>query len=608
MAESCGHARCTRGAKRRQRILEAAGGTAPPAGLVQLRQGSGGGRGFARSRRLHAPAAKARRGRSAGVRRPWQAGREAAKHVGGPSRSCRGTRRWRADSSCGTAGAPRTRPHAGACAPLWPTPRQVAESGPRASPPQAEGVSSHAEDAAVGKAPPKGTDVTDGRRPPRPRLPDTGGPEDQTPTCLRGSANTAHADQRHRCRALSRGLEAARLRAGWQDLKQAAASGVDHVTADASAVNLPGNLAAVVPRLQTTRYRATWVRRCAMPKAHGTGPEACPPWKRPWCHWPARSGSRPSTRRTVWSVVTALAADEGRWRRAAPAPATANMDGMGPWETRLAKASSSLWTIRGSWTWCAGASTTGPCSPCCANGGRPVWWTRRVRSSIPRRGRPTVGRSRPSSPMSLCTLPWPSGWQKECNHAGGEQHGCAARRMTGCGPSAGRRTPHGCCACGPQGWRHATAQGPQSQPIGAGAAVCTRARSGASPCGDARFSGPQSGTACPASCGAPHARQLHAACQRLTAWLTHHRHVPGRACVQRLQARCRGHDHDSGVRGNARALHRVCHGALDWTCTGLKRRGGTRSSDTGEPCTRVLDRVKSARPRLTEVPRRRVCA
>ena len=57
---------------------------------------------------------------------------------------------------------------------------------------------------------------------------------------------------------------------GWQDLHQEAASGVDHVTADAYAATLPGNIEAVVQRLKTQRYRAKGVRRGDMPKANGT--------------------------------------------------------------------------------------------------------------------------------------------------------------------------------------------------------------------------------------------------------------------------------------------------------------------------------------------------
>jgi hypothetical protein len=151
-------------------------------------------------------------------------------------------------SSGGTEGETRRRNHAGACAPLWPTPRQVEEDGHRESPPHAEGESSHAEDSAVGQAHSKGKDVTEGRRPPRPLLPDTVGPEPQKPTALRGRANKANADQPHRFRDLSRGVDAERLLDCWQDLHKEAASGVDHGTADAYAANLQGNIAALVQR------------------------------------------------------------------------------------------------------------------------------------------------------------------------------------------------------------------------------------------------------------------------------------------------------------------------------------------------------------------------
>jgi len=148
--------------------------------------------------------------------------------------------------------------------------REVEESGHRESPPHAEGVSYHAEYSEVGKAHDKGKDVTEGRSPHRPLLPDPVGPEAQKPTSRRGRANKAKADTRHRLRDLSRCLEAELRLDGWQALHQEAASGGDHVTAGASAANLHGNIEAWVPRLNTTRYRATLVRRCAMPKANGT--------------------------------------------------------------------------------------------------------------------------------------------------------------------------------------------------------------------------------------------------------------------------------------------------------------------------------------------------
>ena len=121
----------------------------------------------------------------------------------------------------------------------------------------------------MGKAHSTGTDVTAVRSPHRHLLPDTVGPDPQEPTSLRAIANTARADKRHRFRDLSRCLEANLLRTCWDDLNKAAASGVDHVTAEDYAANLQANIEALAQRLQAQRYRATLVRRCYMPKANG---------------------------------------------------------------------------------------------------------------------------------------------------------------------------------------------------------------------------------------------------------------------------------------------------------------------------------------------------
>src|SRR5262249_62128188 len=64
------------------------------------------------------PSGMARRGRSAGVLRPWHAGRETSKNLGGPRRSCRGKRRCMVYSSRGTEGETRTWNNAGTYA-LW---------------------------------------------------------------------------------------------------------------------------------------------------------------------------------------------------------------------------------------------------------------------------------------------------------------------------------------------------------------------------------------------------------------------------------------------------------------------------------------------------------
>jgi RNA-directed DNA polymerase len=100
-------------------------------------------------------------------------------------------------------------------------------------------------------------------------------------------------------------------------------------------------------------------------------------------------------------------------------------------------------------------------------------------------------------------------------------------------------------------------------------------------------------------------KKLQAACQRSTEWIKQHRHLPGRAFFQRLNAGLWGHYNYYGVRGNSRALHRFFNWAMDCTFKWLNRRSGTRKSYTWEHFTRVLDRVKIARPCITEVRRRR---
>ena len=183
------------------------------------------------------PSGVARRCRSAGVLRPWQAGSETSKHVGGPRR-------------------------------FWET-RQAEADGHRGSPRHAPGESSHAEDAAVGNAHDQGKDVTAGRRPHRTRRPDPVGPDHQKPTARQGIASNAPANTRHRGRELSRGRDAERWLVCWRDLNKEAARGVDHVPAEASAATVQATSAALVQRLNAQRDRATRVRRGDMPKATG---------------------------------------------------------------------------------------------------------------------------------------------------------------------------------------------------------------------------------------------------------------------------------------------------------------------------------------------------
>src|SRR5919204_2626839 len=115
-----------------------------------------------------------------------------------------------------------------------------------------------------------GKDLTGVRSPQRKLMPDTVGSDHHKPTSLRGIANKARVDKRHRFRDLYRCLDAALLLDCWGDLNQDAASGIDGVTAEAYAADLHGNIETLVQRLKTKRYRAKLVRRCYIPKANGT--------------------------------------------------------------------------------------------------------------------------------------------------------------------------------------------------------------------------------------------------------------------------------------------------------------------------------------------------
>jgi RNA-directed DNA polymerase len=114
-----------------------------------------------------------------------------------------------------------------------------------------------------------GKDLTEVRSLHRKLMPDTVGSEPHEPTSLRAIANKAKADKHHRFRDLYRCLNAELLMHCWGGLNKAAASGVDGVTAAAYAHNLHANIEALAERLKSKRYRAKLVRRHYIPKENG---------------------------------------------------------------------------------------------------------------------------------------------------------------------------------------------------------------------------------------------------------------------------------------------------------------------------------------------------
>jgi group II intron reverse transcriptase/maturase len=103
-------------------------------------------------------------------------------------------------------------------------------------------------------------------------------------------------------------------------------------------------------------------------------------------------------------------------------------------------------------------------------------------------------------------------------------------------------------------------------------------------------------------------KKLQAACRRVKTWIREHRHLPGREFFAGLNRRLRGHYNYYGVRGNSAALYRFFDWAIRCTFKWLNRRGGKRRSFSWATFVQVLERLRVERPRITEVPRRRVLA
>lgn len=102
-------------------------------------------------------------------------------------------------------------------------------------------------------------------------------------------------------------------------------------------------------------------------------------------------------------------------------------------------------------------------------------------------------------------------------------------------------------------------------------------------------------------------QKLQAACRRITEWIKHNRHLPGVEFIKRLNARLRGHYNYYGIRGNSRSLSSFFKVAIECVFKWRNRRGGKRKSFTWKQFNRVIDRF-IATPRITEVRHRRVFA
>jgi RNA-directed DNA polymerase len=487
--------------------------------------------------------------------------------------------------------------------------REVEEYCQRESPPHAVGVSYPAEYSGGGKAHYMGKDVTEVRSPHRTLLPDTVGSDHQQPTCLRGRANKAKADKRHRFRDLYRCLDAAVLMDCWHDRNKEAASGVDNVTAEAYAANLHANSEALVQRLKAQRYRATLVRRCYMPQENGQ--------ERP-LGLPAREdklvqlagaqrltalyaqdflgcsyGSRPG--RGALAAVRDRTFDlqygtygyvvevevQGFFNHLAH-PGLVDM-------RRVRMDDRAVLPLLRKWLKAGilepdgqvippetGTPQGGTVSPVLAkvyvHDALDLWF-------------PKVVKAHGRAEALLCRYAddWVGAFRYQDDAERFDR--VLPKRRKQCNLQVAPEKPHllRFSRCHPRRQRRCTFRGfefywrPDRQ--GVPRVMRRTAR-----------------------------KKLQAACRRLTEGMRQPRHLPGRAFLQRLNTRLRGHYNDYGVRGNSRALHRCFNWAMDCPFKWRNRRGGKRRRFLWEQCTQILDRVKIARPRLPEVRRRSVYA
>ena len=89
------------------------------------------------------------------------------------------------------------------------------------------------------------------------------------PTSLRGIAQKAQAQKKHRFQDLFRLLNEDLLHECWRDIRKDAAYGVDRVSARDYEQNLDDNIRHLVERLKRKSYRAKLVRRQYIPKPDG---------------------------------------------------------------------------------------------------------------------------------------------------------------------------------------------------------------------------------------------------------------------------------------------------------------------------------------------------
>jgi group II intron reverse transcriptase/maturase len=440
-------------------------------------------------------------------------------------------------------------------------------------------------------------------------MPDTVGSDTHKPTSLRGIANKARVDKHHRFRDLYRCLDAELLLTCWHDLNKDAASGVDNVTAEAYAENLHANIEALAQRLKAKRYRAKLVRRCYIPKENGKErPLGIPALEDKLVQLACAKlltaiyeqdfldcsyGYRPG--RGALDAVRDLTFDlqYGRYGYVVEVDVKGFFDHLDhSWLLDMLRVridDRAFLKLIQKWLKAGvletdghvihpetGTPQGGTVSPVLANAyvhyALDLWFTKVVKAHC--RGEALLCRY---ADDWVCAFRYQDDAEKfyrvlpkrlEKFNLQVAPEKTRLLRFSRFHPSMKRRFTF-------LGFEFFWMPDRQGVPR-------VKRRT-------AR-------------------KKLQAACRRLKEWIKQHRHLPGRDFFRRLNARLRGHYNYYGVRGNTRSLYRFFNWAIDCAFKWLNRRGGKRKSFTWEQFTQVLDRVRIARPRITEVRRRRVYA
>jgi RNA-directed DNA polymerase len=454
-----------------------------------------------------------------------------------------------------------------------------------------------------------GKDVTEGRSPHRTLAPDTVGPEARKPTSLRGIADKANADKRHRFRDLYRCLNVELLLDCWDDLNKDAASGVDGVTWHMYADNLQTNVEALVERLKQKRYRAKLIRRHYIPKGNGQErPLGIPVIEDKLLQAACARilnaiyeqeclgcsyGYRPG--RGAGEAVRDLTFDlqYGRYGYVVEADMKGFFDHMDhDWLLKMLALRiddrAFLGLIR-KWLKAGiletdgrvihpdtGVPQGGVVSPVVANVylhyALDLWFEKVVKPHC--RGEALIRRY---ADDLVCAFRFRSDaewfYQALPQRLGKFKLEVASEktrilRFSRFHPGMTRRFTF-------LGFEFYWKEDRQGVPR-------VKRRT-------AR-------------------KKLQRACQRIKAWIQANRHVPGKAFFDGLNARLRGHYRYYGVHGNSHALSRFFDWAMACAFKWLNRRGGKRRSFSWQRFTQLLDAVPIERPRITESRRRRVYA